>query len=114
MKCHTGVDAGRGFVYTVEATVANVHNVAVAAMLLWEDDEVVYGDRVYLEIEKQDEIKNDAHFSTIEYRMNRRPGQLPRVSDNAVDWEHYIENRKFAMRCKVEHSYYRGLRNTNS
>ena len=26
MKCHTGVDAGSGFVHTVEATAANVHN----------------------------------------------------------------------------------------
>ena len=45
MKCHTGVDAGSGFVHTVEATSANVHDVTVAAKLLREDDEVVYGDR---------------------------------------------------------------------
>ena len=31
MKCHTGVDAGSGFVHTVEATPANVHDVTVAA-----------------------------------------------------------------------------------
>ena len=30
MKCHTGVDAGSGFVHTVEATAANVHDVTVA------------------------------------------------------------------------------------
>ena len=53
----------------------------------------------------------------MEYRINRRPGRLPRVSDNAIDWERY------AVRCKVEHPYrivknifgfrktvYRGLR----
>ena len=34
MKCHTGVDAGNGFVHTVEATAANVHDVTVAAKLL--------------------------------------------------------------------------------
>ena len=55
--------------------------------------------------------------------INRRPGRLPRVSDNTVDWERYIENRKSSVRCKVEHPYrivkslfgfrktvYRGLR----
>ncbi|WP_302619972.1 transposase [uncultured Oscillibacter sp.] len=55
--------------------------------------------------------------------INRRPGRFPRVSDNAIDWERYIENRKSAVRCKVEHPYrivknifgfrkavYRGLR----
>ena len=48
---------------------------------------------------------------------------MPKVSDNAIDWERYIENRKSAVRCKAEHPYrivknlfgfrkavYRGLR----
>ena len=47
MKCHTGVDAGSGFVHTVEATAANVHDVTVAAGLLREADGVVYGDSAY-------------------------------------------------------------------
>ncbi len=37
MKCHTGVDAGSGFVHTVEATAANVHDITVAAKLLREE-----------------------------------------------------------------------------
>ncbi len=95
----------------------------MAAKLLREDDTVVYGDSGYLGIQKRDEIRNDERFSAIEYRINCRPGRLPRVSDNAIDWERYIENRKSAMRCKVEHPYrivknifgfrktvYRGLR----
>ena len=121
MKCHTGVDAGSGFVHTAEAAAANVHDVTVAAKLLRGDDEVVYGDSAYLGLEKRDEIKNNPQLSTIEYRINRRPGRLPKV--NAIDWERYIENRKSAVRCKVEHPYrivknifgfrktvYRGLR----
>ena len=44
MKCHTGVDAGSGFVHTVEATAANVHDVTAAARLLREDDKAVYTD----------------------------------------------------------------------
>ena len=47
MKCHTGVDAGSGFVHMVEATAANVHDVTVAAGLLREADGVVYGDSAY-------------------------------------------------------------------
>ena len=78
MKCHTGVDAGSGFVHTVEATSANVHDVTVAAKLLREDDEVVYGDSAYLGLEKRDEVKHDPQLSTIEYRINRRPGRLPK------------------------------------
>ena len=105
MKCHTGVDAGSGFVHTVEATAANVHDITVASKLLREDDKVVYGDSAYLGIEKRDEIRNNEHFSAIEYRINRRPGGLPKVSDNAIDWERCIENRKSAVRCKVEHPY---------
>ena len=105
MKCHTGVDAGSGFVHTVEATAANVHDVTMAAKLLREDDEVVYGDSAYLGLEKRPEVKNNPQLSAIDFRINRRPGRLPRVSDNAIDWERYIENRKSAVRCKEEHSY---------
>ncbi|WP_237076388.1 MULTISPECIES: IS5 family transposase [unclassified Neglectibacter] len=103
MKCHTGVDAGSGFVHTVKATAANVHNVTVAAGLLREDDEVVYGDSAYLGIEKREEIKNSPQLSAITYRINCRPGRLPKISDNAIDRERYIENRKSSVRCKVEH-----------
>ena len=89
----------------MEATAANVHDVTVAEKLLREDDEVVYGDSAYLGLEKRDEIKHDPCFSAIEFRINRRPGRLPRVSDNAIDWERYIEHRKSSVRCKVEHPY---------
>ena len=48
---------------------------------------------------------SNPQLSAIEYRINRRPGRFPRVSDNAIDWERHIENRKSAVRCKVEHPY---------
>ena len=89
----------------MEATTANVHDVTVAAKLLREDDEVVYGDSAYLGLEKRDEIKHNPQLSAIEYRINHRPGRLPRVSDNTIDWERAIKNRKSAVRCKVEHPY---------
>lgn len=93
------------------------------AELLREDDEVVYKNSAYLGLEKRVEIQQNPRLSAIEYRINHRSGRLPRVSNNAIDWERYIENRKSAVRCKVEHPYsiaknifdfrktvYRGLR----
>ena len=48
MKVHIGVDAGTGYVVSVEGTAANVHDVTVASKLIREDDDVVYGDSGYL------------------------------------------------------------------
>lgn len=69
------------------------------------DDQVVYRDSAYLGLEKREEIKQDPQLSAAEYRINRRPGRLPKVSDNAINWGRHIENRKFAVCCKVEHPY---------
>ena len=66
MKCHIGVDAGTGYVHTVTATPANVHDITETAKLIREDDEVVYGDSGYVGIQKRTEIKEDEHLSKIE------------------------------------------------
>jgi len=105
MKCHIGVDAGSGLIHTLEVTAANEHDVTIASRLIREDDEVVYGDSGYLGIQKRSEVRDDAHLSTIDYRINRRPHSLPEVSDNAIDWERLIEYRKSSVRCKVEHAF---------
>lgn len=99
------LDSGSGLVHSITATSANVHDITEAHKLIRSDDEVVYGDSGYLGIEKREEIKNDKHLSSIDYRINRRPKSLPKVSDNAIDWERYIEYRKSAVRCKVEHAF---------
>ncbi len=105
MKCHIGVDAGSGLVHTITVTSANVHDINEAHKLLREDDEFAYGDNGYSGIEKRDEIKNDKRLSKIDFRINRRPKSLPKVSDNAFDWEREIEHRKSSVRCKVEHAF---------
>ena len=106
MKAHVGVDAGTGYVVSVEATAANVHDITVAAQLIREDDTVVYGDSGYLGIEKRKEVMADAHLSQIEYRINRRPGKLAKKTDQGgQDWERYIEYRKSSVRSKVEHPF---------
>lgn len=98
MKCHTGAGAGNGFVYTGETTAANVHDVTVMAKLLRKDDEVAYGDSAYLGVEKRNEIKTNPKLFAIEYRINRRLSWMPKVSDNAIDWERYIKKHKSAVR----------------
>ncbi|XBX06767.1 IS5 family transposase [Enterocloster clostridioformis] len=105
MKCHAAVDAGTGYVHTIKVTPANVHDLTVAQELIREDDEVVYGDSGYLGIEKREEVANNEHLSSINYRINLRPGKFPKVSDNAIDWNRYIEKRKSSVRCKVEHIF---------
>ena len=105
MKCHVGVDAFSGLVHTIEVTPANVHDIQVTSKLIREDDEVVYGDSGYLGIEKREEIVSDAHLSSIDYRINRRPSSLQKVSENSVDWDRLIEHAKSSVRCKVEHPF---------
>ena len=102
MKCNVGVDAGSGLVHSISAYV---HDINEAHKLIREDDEVVYGDSGYTGIEKREEIRNDEHLANIEYRINRRPKSLPKVSDNAIDWGRYIDYRKSAVRCKAEHVF---------
>ena len=105
MKCHIGVDAGSGLVHTMTVTAANEHDITETAKLLREDDRAVYGDSGYLGVQKRPDITSNEHFSKIDFRINRRPSSLPQVSDNAIDWERYIEKRKSSVRCKVEHAF---------
>ena len=106
MKCHIGADAGTGYVHTVTATPANVHDITEAHKLLREDDEVAYGDSGYIGLEKRDEIVNNEHFSKIDFRIVRRPKSIKDVSDNAINWEKIIDHRKSSVRCKVEHAFH--------
>nr|WP_236946115.1 transposase [Enterocloster clostridioformis] len=96
------MDAGTGYVHTIKVTPANVHDLTVAQELIREDDGVVYGDSGYLGIEKREEVANNEHLSSINYRINLRPGKFPKVSGNAIDWNRYIEKRKSSVRCKEE------------
>lgn len=107
MKGHIGVDAGTGYVHSVEATPANVHDVNVASSLIREDDEVVYGDSGYVGLEKREEIRNDERKSKIEYRINQRPGRISRLQEGpGKEWDQYIERRKSSVRSKVEHPFH--------
>ena len=105
MKCHVGVNAGSGLVHTITVTSANKHDITETANLIREDDEAVDGDSGYLGVQKRSEIQQNEHFSKVDFRINRRPKSLPKVSDHAIDWERYIEHRKSSIRSKVEHVF---------
>lgn len=106
MKAHIGVDAGSGYVHSVTATAANVHDIREAHNLVREDDMVVYGDSGYMGIGKRVEIREDEHLARVEYRTARRPKcTTPPKSQPFIDWEKRIENRKSSIRCKVEHPF---------
>lgn len=105
MKCHIGVDAGSGYVHSLETSAANVHDITVASQIIRKDDEVVYGDAGYLGIAKRDEISEDEQLSSIEYRINRRVGSVQKVPEHLPNWEKQLERRKSSVRSKVEHLF---------
>lgn len=103
----TIVDAGTGYVHTITATAANVHDIEEAPKLLREDDTVGYGDAGYLGIQNRPEIKNDPNLKNIDFRINKRPSSI-KVTEKiyrGFNWEQYIESRKSSVRCKVEHAF---------
>jgi IS5 family transposase len=72
MKAHIGVDAGTGYVHTVSATAANVHDLDETVNLVRADDEVVYADAGYQGVQKRPEIAGDEHLSTVEIVAERK------------------------------------------
>ena len=101
MKAHIGVDAGTGYVHSVSATGANVHDLDEAANLIRADDQVVYTDAGYQGIEKRPEITGDEHFSKVEFRVAARKGRLAQMAEP----DRQAESRKASVRAKVEHPF---------
>jgi IS5 family transposase len=105
MKCHIGVDAGSGYVHSLETTSANIHDITAAHKLIRGDDEVVYGDSGYIGIEKREEVQSSPHLSTKEYRINRHHKSVQRMPERYIEWEKEIERRKSSVRSTVEHPF---------
>ena len=106
-RFHIGTDSGTGYIHSVEVTAANVNERDVVPILVREDDRVVYADAGYCGIEKRDDIKNDPHLSTIDWRINQqkpyrkntwKPGQ-------GTYWFKYMEYQKSRVRSKVEYPF---------
>jgi IS5 family transposase len=107
MKIHAGVDAGSGYVHTITATAASVHDIAQATNLIRPDDEIIWGDSGYLGIQNRPEIQEDEHKKTIDYRINRRPSQITKNYGEGPgrDFEKMLEHKKSSVRSKVEHPF---------
>lgn len=104
MKVHTGVDAGTGYVHTVTATSANVHDVEETTNLVREDDDVMYGDSGYLGAKER--IDREESLPDIECRINKRPSSIKMsTSYLGYQWDREMENRKSSVRSKVEHPF---------
>ncbi len=101
MKAHIGADAGTGYVHSVSATAANVHDLDEAVNLVRADDEVVYTDAGYQGAQKRPEIAGDEHLSQVEWRVAARKGVLKTMTEH----DRAVESRKAAVRAKVEHPF---------
>lgn len=101
MKAHVGVDAGTGYVHTVTATAANVHDLEQIAHLVRSDDQIVYADAGYQGVAKRPDIAEDQHLSGVEFRVAARKGVLKTMPGP----DRQIESRKASVRAKVEHPF---------
>ena len=123
-KAHIGVDRDSGLVHTVKTTAANVHDVTMTSELLHGEEETVNGDSGYVGAEKrEDAIVRNKAGKKIQYRINRRPSQLRKLSRSGQYKAKKREHAKSSIRAKVEHVFgvvkgrlkfkktrYRGLR----
>ena len=105
-KAHIGVDSKSGLVHTVEATAANVADVAETANLLHGEEETVHGDAGYIGAEKREEavVRNKAGRK-IKYNIMHRPSQIRKLSKNGQSKARKKERRKASVRAKVEHVF---------
>jgi len=101
MKAHIGADAGSGYVHTVTATAANVHDLDEAHKLLRGDDRVVYADAGYQGIGNRRDIAADEHLSQVEFRVAARKGRVKTMT--AADRAE--QTRPASVRAKVEHPF---------
>ena len=101
MKAHIGADAGTGYVHSVSATAANVHDLDQVADLVRDDDEVAYTDAGYQGAEKRPDIAGDEHRSRIEFRVAARKSRLAKMAAHDRD----VESRQAGIRAKVEHPF---------
>jgi IS5 family transposase len=101
MKAHIGVDAGTGYIHSVTATAANIHDLDEVTKLVRGDDEVVYADAGYRGVDKREEVAGDQHLSGVRWRVAARKSSLKGMPapDRAE------QTRQASVRSKVEHPF---------
>lgn len=120
-KAHIGVDKDTGLVHHVKATAANVHDTEAVDDIIYGDEDELYGDSGYLNVEEH--ISEDKQKEGREYNINRRRGAKKKLEPNDALVFEIEEFEKSTVRSKVEHVFgvvkrlfrfrrtrYRGLR----
>lgn len=104
LKAHIGVDAHTGLVHSVSCTAANEHDLNQAGNLLHGEEEYVFGDAGYRDIEKRGEFKH----SETEWFIAEPPGNIRAMKKRrkrAEKHKRQIEKSKASIRAKVEHPF---------
>ena len=105
-KAHIGVDKDSGLVHTVKATGANVHDVTMTSELLTGEEDEVYGDSGYIGADKrEDSIVRNNKGRKINYKINRKPSQIKKLSQSGRYAAKKSEHKKSSVRAKVEHVF---------
>ena len=105
MRMHVGVDAGTGYIHSLEVNKANSSEVVTAPLLIRPDDEVVYGDAGYTGLHKRPEVTTNAHLRSIGYRINTKNPHRWKSLAPGFDWERHFEYQKSRIRSKVEYVF---------
>ena len=104
MKCHSGEDAGTGYVHSCAFTAANVPDVVEAHNLVRDDDRFCYADAGYRGVARRDEVASDPSLSGIDWRVAMGPSRLRSLCP--AQWaDRDEERRKASVRSKAEHPY---------
>ncbi len=104
MKCHSGEDAGSGYVHSATFTAANVPDVCEAHGLVRDDDEFCYADAGYRGVARREEVRSDPHLSKVDWRVAMGPSKLRALSP--ARWaDRGEERRKASVRARAEHPY---------
>ena len=104
MKAHTGVDAQSGLVHAVEATAANVHDVAMAHKLLHGDENIAFGDSAYTGVNQREEIK--ALNADIDWQIAVRRSSIEKLPESEKEAARQREHEKASKRAIVEHPFH--------
>jgi Transposase and inactivated derivatives, IS5 family len=104
-RIHVGVDAGTGYIHSLEVNKANSSEVVTAPLLIRPDDEVVYGDAGYTGLHKRPEVTTNAHLRSIGYRINTKNPHRWKSLAPGFDWERHFEYQKSRIRSKVEYVF---------
>ena len=104
MKAHTGVDTESGLVHTVEATAANVHDVAIAHKLLHGEEIIAFGDSGYTGVNEREEIK--ALNADIDWQIAVRRSSIEKLSESEKEAARQREHEKASRRAIVEHPFH--------